>query len=78
LPIPNNAILGGFWDEMEVDFVEREATPILFMNLNIQLHFAGLSLLNTVFFLKYLVFNAFVSLCRTWFNNLIYNQTPTV
>jgi transposase-like protein len=38
-------------DEIELDFVEREATPRLLMKLSIQLHLAGLSLSNTVSFL---------------------------
>jgi transposase-like protein len=36
---------------IELDVVEREATPRLLMKLSIQLHLAGLSLSNTVYFL---------------------------
>ncbi len=35
-----------------LEFVEREATPPLLMKLSIQLHFAGLSLSNTVSFIE--------------------------
>ncbi|MCU4744830.1 IS6 family transposase [Natronoglomus mannanivorans] len=34
--------------QIDLDFVEREATPRLLMKLSIQLHLAGLSLSNTV------------------------------
>ncbi|WP_317175747.1 IS6 family transposase [Halomontanus rarus] len=34
--------------QIDLDFVEREATPRLFMKISIQLHLAVLSLLNTV------------------------------
>jgi hypothetical protein len=39
-------------DEIQVGFVEREATPRLLMKLGIQLHLAGLSLSNTVSILE--------------------------
>jgi len=39
--------LGGSLDQIELEFVEREATPQLLMKLSIQLHLAGLSLSNT-------------------------------
>ncbi len=42
------ARLGGCSDCMELDFVEREATPEPLMKLGIRLHLAGLSLSNTV------------------------------
>jgi len=35
-------------DQIDLEFVERESTPQLLMKLSIQLHLAGLSLLNTV------------------------------
>jgi len=41
-----NTRLNGYLDEIELDFVEREATPRLLMKLSIQLHLAGLSLSN--------------------------------
>jgi transposase-like protein len=46
--MPENTCLNGRIDQIDVDFVEREATPPLLMKLSIQLHLAGLSLSNTV------------------------------
>jgi transposase-like protein len=46
--MPANDRHNGFLDEIELGFVEREATPKLLMMLGIQLHLAGLSLSNTV------------------------------
>ena len=43
-----NASLSGSLNQIDLDFVEREATPRLLMKLSIQLHLAGLSLSNTV------------------------------
>ena len=40
--------LSGSIDQIELDFVEREATPQFLMKLSIQLHLSGLSLSNTV------------------------------
>jgi putative transposase len=40
-------LMGGI-GQMELEFVEREATPQLLMKLGTQLHLAGLSLSNTV------------------------------
>jgi transposase-like protein len=45
--MPKNACLNGCLDQIDLDFVEREATPRLLMKLSIQLHLAGLSLSNT-------------------------------
>ena len=50
--MPENASLSGSLDRIELEFVEREATPELLMKLSIQLHLAGLSLSNTVSFLE--------------------------
>jgi transposase-like protein len=50
--MPENASLSGTLDRIELEFVEREATPKLLMKLSIQLHLAGLSLANTVSFLE--------------------------
>jgi Transposase and inactivated derivatives len=50
--MPENASLNGSLDGIELEFVEREATPRLLMKLSIQLHLAGLSLSNTVPFLE--------------------------
>ena len=49
--MPENDRLSGCLDEIDLEFVEREATPRLLMKLSIQLHLAGLSLSNTVSFL---------------------------
>ena len=38
---------GGSIDQIELDFVEREATPELLMKLSIQRYLSGLSLSNT-------------------------------
>ncbi|WP_299268677.1 IS6 family transposase [Halorientalis sp.] len=46
--MPENTRLGGSIDQINLEFVEREATPRLLMKLGIQLHLAGLSLSNTV------------------------------
>jgi len=46
--MPENASLSGSIAQLDLDFVEREATPRLLMKLSIQLHLAGLSLSNTV------------------------------
>jgi putative transposase len=50
--MPENARLSGSLGQIELDFVEREATPQLLMKLSIQLHLAGLSLSNTVSILE--------------------------
>jgi len=50
--MPENDRLNGCLDEIELGFVEREATPRLLMKLGIQLHLAGLSLSNTVSILE--------------------------
>ena len=46
--MPENARLNGCLSEIELGFVEREATPTEFMKLGIQLHLQGLSLSNTI------------------------------
>ena len=50
--MPENTRLSGSIDQIELAFVEREATPQLLMKLGIQLHLAGLSLSNTVSILE--------------------------
>src|SRR6056297_1900314 len=50
--MPENDRLSGCLDDINLDFVEREATPKLLMKISIQLHLAGLSLSNTVLFLE--------------------------
>lgn len=52
MSMDKNAGLSGCLNEIEFGFVEHEATPQLLMKLSIQLHLAGLSLLNTVLFLE--------------------------
>ena len=49
--MPENDRLSGCLNDIDLEFVEREATPRLLMKLSIQLHLAGLSLSNTVSFL---------------------------
>ena len=46
--MPENDRLDGCLNEIELDFVEREATPRLLMKLGIQLHLIDLSFSNTV------------------------------
>src|SRR6056297_1514336 len=43
-----NRRLNGSIDQIELGFVEREATPEFLMKLSIQLHLSGLSLSNTI------------------------------
>jgi putative transposase len=50
--MPENTRLAGNIGQIDLEFVEREATPRLLMKLSIQLHLAGLSLSNTVSILK--------------------------
>ncbi|OTF11718.1 IS6 family transposase [Halorubrum sp. SD612] len=50
--MPKNDRFNGCLDDINLEFVEREATPRLLMKLSIQLHLAGLSLSNTVSFLE--------------------------
>ncbi|WP_246988446.1 IS6 family transposase [Halorientalis marina] len=50
--MPENTRLGGSIAQIDLEFVEREATPRLLMKLGIQLHLAGLSLSNTVSILE--------------------------
>ena len=49
--LENNRLSGSI-DQIDLEFVEREATPRLLMKLSIQLHLAGLSLSNTVSILE--------------------------
>jgi transposase-like protein len=59
--------LGGGSDPIELDFVEREATPEPAMRLDIRAHLAGLSLSNTVRLLAFLG----VDRCRTTVHNWV-------
>ncbi|AUX07901.1 transposase [Halalkaliarchaeum desulfuricum] len=50
--MPENDCLSGNIDQIDLEFVEREATPRFLMKLSIQLHLAGQSLSNTVSILE--------------------------
>jgi len=50
--MPENDRLNGCLSEIELGFVEREATPKLLMKLSIQLHLTIVSFLNTVSILE--------------------------
>ncbi len=47
--MPENASLNGSIDQIDLSFIEREATPRFLMTLSIQLYLAGLSLSKAVF-----------------------------
>jgi hypothetical protein len=72
--MPENDRLSGCLDEINLEFVEREATPRLLMKFSIQVHLAGLSLSNTVRFLRYLVLIGFDPLFITGFTRPIYSR----
>jgi len=61
--------------KIELDSVEREATPQLLVKLSIHLHVAGLSLSNTVSILKCSVSNGLARLFITGFTRPIYSPT---
>ena len=50
--MPKTDRLKGSIGRIDLDFVEREATPKMFMKIAIQVHLAGLSLSNTVSLLE--------------------------
>src|SRR6056297_3169712 len=50
--MPENTRLSGNIGQIDLDFVERQATTQFLMKLSIQLHLAGLSLSNTVSILE--------------------------
>jgi len=64
--MPENARLNGNLDEIDLEFVEREATPRFLMKLSIQLHLAGLSLSNTVSILELFGVNRARSTVHSW------------
>ena len=66
--MPENDRLSGCLDEINIDFVEREATPKLLMKLSIQLHLSGLSLSNTVSFLEVFGVDRVRSTVHNWAN----------
>ena len=64
--MPENDRLSSCLDEINLDFVEREATPKLLMKLSIQLHLSELSLSNTVLFLEVFGVNRVRSTVHNW------------
>ncbi|WP_081630550.1 IS6 family transposase [Natronorubrum tibetense] len=64
--MPENARLSSSIGQIDLDFVEREATPRLLMKLSIQLHLAGLSLSNTVRILEIFGVNRARSTVHNW------------
>ncbi|CCQ37343.1 ISH14-type transposase ISNamo8 [Natronomonas moolapensis 8.8.11] len=64
--MPENARLNDNLDEIDLEFVEREATPRFLMKLSIQLHLAGLSLSNTVSILELFGVNRARSTVHNW------------
>jgi hypothetical protein len=53
-------------NDIELDFVEREATPILLMKLGTQIHLAGLSPSDTVSILQIFGVNRAQSTIHGW------------
>ncbi|WP_138006491.1 IS6 family transposase [Halalkalirubrum salinum] len=64
--MPENTRLSGTIDQIELGFVEREATPRLLIKLGIQLHLAGLSLSNTVSILEIFGVKRARSIVHNW------------
>ncbi|UHH26681.1 IS6 family transposase [Halobacterium noricense] len=64
--MPENTRLNGNINQIDLEFVEREATPQLLMKLSIQLHLAGLSLSNTVSILELFGVNRARSTVHNW------------
>ena len=64
--MPEYDRLNGCLNEIELEFVEREATPRLLMKLGIQLHLAGLSLSNTISILEIFGVNQARSTVHNW------------
>jgi len=64
--MPKIARLNGCFDAIELDFVEREATPKNLMKLALQLHLSGLSLSNTVSILDELGVSRARSTVHNW------------
>ncbi|SDG35160.1 hypothetical protein SAMN05216218_1267 [Halorientalis regularis] len=71
--MPKNTRLGGSIDRIDLEFVEREATPRLLMKFGIQLHLTGLSLSNTVWQLIYLASSERDPPCIIGFTRQIYS-----
>jgi hypothetical protein len=68
-----NARLSGSIDQIDLAFIEREATPQFLMKLSIQLHLAGLSLSNTVSVLEIFGVNGHDPPFTIGFTKLIYS-----
>ena len=66
MSLPENARLNDSLDEIDLEFVEREATPRFLMKLSIQLHLAGLSLSNTGSILELFGVNRARSTVHNW------------
>ncbi|MFC4406878.1 IS6 family transposase [Haloarchaeobius iranensis] len=64
--MPENAVVNGGMDEIELGFVEREATSQPLMKLSIQLHLAGLSLSDTVSILELFGVDRVKSTVHNW------------
>jgi putative transposase len=64
--MPENTRLGGSVDQIDLEFVEHQATPRLLMKLGIQLHLAGLSLSNTVSLLDIFIVQRARSTVHNW------------
>ena len=73
--MPENDRLSGCLEEINLEFVEREATPRLLMKLSIQLHLAGLSLSNTVSILDIFGVERARSTVHNWVHKPIYSPS---
>lgn len=69
--MPENERFNGGIDQINLEFVEREAKPRFLRKLNTQLHLAGLSLSNTVFILEVFGVQRLVQLFTTGFTRSI-------
>jgi len=69
-----NGRLSGSIDQIELGFVEREATPEFLMKLSIQLHLSELSLSNTVRVLEVFGVQRAQSTVHNEFTRPIYSQ----
>ena len=77
--MPENTRLSGGTAQFNLDFVEREVTPRLLMELSIQLHLAGLSLSNTVSILELFGVQRARSTVHDWVHKVIYSlQMDTI
>jgi len=71
--MPKNAGLSSTFDQIDLDSVEREATPELLMKLGVRLHLAELSLSNTVSVLEVFGVQCARSTVHNWFTRQIYS-----